>query len=363
LLFDLKPKTKREELFGRQRELDNLLSSMMKYPLTLIAGVRRIGKTSLLKTALGECTHSVMYLDARRLEEEGYTRQALYELFSEELSSAGGLWFKAKDYLKRVKGVHLGLVGVDIDWDKGGARLSSLFRALDEWASEQGKVLVIAVDGAQVLRRLAGGKGRINFVQLIAYSYDNLTNTRFVLTGSEVGLLHEFLGLENPESALYARGYNTITLERFDRETSLGFLEAGFRELGVKVSKELLNEVVGRLDGLVGWLTLFGYTASEGGAEVVLEEVLRKSKGIVKKEIDAVLRRSNHYKPILKALSQGKSGWSQLKRELINQTGRFISDAQFNRALTTLVSLSLVEHNQNGYIIPDPILAEVATEL
>jgi len=78
LLFDLKPKTKREELFGRQRELDNLLSSMMKYPLTLIAGVRRIGKTSLLKTALGECTHPVMYLDARRLEEEGYTRQALY---------------------------------------------------------------------------------------------------------------------------------------------------------------------------------------------------------------------------------------------------------------------------------------------
>ncbi|PSO07276.1 hypothetical protein B9Q04_11755 [Candidatus Marsarchaeota G2 archaeon BE_D] len=271
-----------------------------------------------MKTALGECTQSVVYLDARRLEEEGYTRQVLYELFSEEFSGAGGLWFKAKDYLKRVKGVHVGPVGVDIDWGEGGTRLSSLFRALDEWASDQGKILVVAVDGAQVLRRLAGGKSRINFVQLIAYSYDNLENIRFILTGSEAGLLHEFLGLEDPESALYARGYNTITLERFNRETSLGFLEAGFRELGVKPPKGLLSSAVDRLDGLVGWLTLFKYTATERGAEAALEEVLRKAKGIVKKEMVTVLRRSNHYRPILKALSQGKNGWSQLKKEPIN---------------------------------------------
>lgn len=137
---------------------------MIKCPLTLIAGVRRIGKTSLLKTALAECTKPVVYLDARRLEEEGYTRQALYELFSEVLSGADGLWFKAKDCLKRVKGVHVGPVGVDIDWDKGVTRVSSLFRALDEWASDRGKILVVAVDEAQVLRRLAGGKSRINFV-------------------------------------------------------------------------------------------------------------------------------------------------------------------------------------------------------
>jgi hypothetical protein len=73
-----------------------------------------------LKTALGECTQSVVYLDARRLEEEGYTRQVLYELFSEEFSGAGGLWFKAKDYLKRVKGVHVGPVGLTLTGVKVG---------------------------------------------------------------------------------------------------------------------------------------------------------------------------------------------------------------------------------------------------
>jgi AAA+ ATPase superfamily predicted ATPase len=361
LLFDLKPKTKREELFGREKELVELHSALTKYPLTIVTGIRRIGKTSLLKTALNEFKQPSIYLDARVLDEEGYTRRALYELISQQISRMSGLLLKAKDFAKRVKGVHVGPVGIELDWSKSGTRLSSLFNALDEWASHEGKTLVVAVDEAQILRRLAGGKGRIDFTQLIAYCYDNLTNIKFVLSGSEVGLLYEFLGLERPESALYARGYKSIVLERFSKQTSLDFLKAGFEELGVTPSEEL-NEVVERLDGLVGWLTLFGHVASEKGLHNALQEVLKKAKGIIKKEIAHLLQRSNYYKPILKALSQGKSGWSEIKKELINQTGRFVSDAQFNRALMNLVDLSFVEHYQNGYTIPDPVLREVAKD-
>jgi len=361
LLFDLRPKTRREELFGREKELAELYSALARYPLIVVAGVRRIGKTSLLKTALSDLGQPSIYLDARILEEEGYTRRALYGLVSEELSRIGGSWLKG--FAKHVRGVHVGGFGIELDWGKRGARLSSLFKALDKWALNQGKTVIVAVDEAQILRMLSGGKGRVNFTQLIAYCYDNLSNIKFVLTGSEVGLLYEFLGLENPESPLYGRGYKTIMLERFSRETSLDFLRAGFRELGMQPSEQLLGGVVDRLDGLVGWLTLYGYTGSEEDPQVALEETFRKAEGMVKKEINPLLQHSNYYRPILRALALGKTAWGEIKREVINRLGRFVSDSQFNRALMSLVNLSLVEHNQNGYTIADPVLREVSRNL
>ncbi|MEM2563798.1 MAG: ATP-binding protein, partial [Candidatus Bathyarchaeia archaeon] len=51
-------------------------------------------------------------------------------------------------------------------------------------------------DEAQMLRFLEGGKGRIDFRRMLAYAYDNLRGLRFILTGSEVGLLLSFLRLE-----------------------------------------------------------------------------------------------------------------------------------------------------------------------
>jgi len=37
LLFDLRPKTRREELFGREKELAELYSALARYPLVVVA--------------------------------------------------------------------------------------------------------------------------------------------------------------------------------------------------------------------------------------------------------------------------------------------------------------------------------------
>ena len=52
----------------------------------LVLGVRRIGKTSLLKVFLSEFRGLTLFLDARKLDELGYTRKALYILLSDELT-------------------------------------------------------------------------------------------------------------------------------------------------------------------------------------------------------------------------------------------------------------------------------------
>ena len=50
---------------------------------------------------------------------------------------------------------------------------------------------MVAVDEAQELRKV----NWLRFDRLFAYAYDSLPNVRLVLTGSQFGLLYDFLGL------------------------------------------------------------------------------------------------------------------------------------------------------------------------
>jgi AAA+ ATPase superfamily predicted ATPase len=51
-LFDLRPKSRREDLFDRERELSELYRDVGRgYPVVLVLGVRRIGKTSILRVS------------------------------------------------------------------------------------------------------------------------------------------------------------------------------------------------------------------------------------------------------------------------------------------------------------------------
>ena len=48
-------------------------------------------------------------------------------------------------------------------------------------------------------------QGEKELLALFAHAYDSLPNQRIILTGSEVGLLHDFLGINDYESPLYGR--------------------------------------------------------------------------------------------------------------------------------------------------------------
>jgi Archaeal ATPase. len=53
VLFGERPKTNRSDLFGRERELNELKEKIDK-PLLLLTGIRRIGKTFMLNLFLNE---------------------------------------------------------------------------------------------------------------------------------------------------------------------------------------------------------------------------------------------------------------------------------------------------------------------
>ena len=54
MLFDLHPKERREELFGRDEEVEYAVKQILSGNWLIVGGQREIGKTSLVKVVLNE---------------------------------------------------------------------------------------------------------------------------------------------------------------------------------------------------------------------------------------------------------------------------------------------------------------------
>ena len=132
---------------------------------------------------------------------------------------------------------------VEIRW-KGREQVSiaELLDRLNE------KRAVIAFDEAQRLR----GPLSSEVLNALAHSYDFEHNITFILTGSEVGLLYDFISFEDPSSPLLGRYFYEVAIDRFSRGGSMEFLIRGFRELGIDVPRHLLEDFVELFDGIPG---------------------------------------------------------------------------------------------------------------
>ncbi|MGC9072466.1 MAG: AAA family ATPase, partial [Acidilobus sp.] len=245
MLFDERPKLRKGDLFDRETEVFYVIEGA-GHPLTVITGIRRIGKTSVLNVALGELKDAVtLIVDCRRLR-PNYGRSELYALFSEALSTR---FDRLVDVLSGVRGVSIMGNSVELRWrGKDSVSLADLIDRLNR------RRVVVALDEAQRLRGPLSGEVR----DAIAHAYDYDRNVTFILTGSEVGLLYDFIGVEDEASALYGRFFREVRLERFSPERSREFLRRGFEELGVNVDEDLIDEVAGLFDGIPGWLTFAG---------------------------------------------------------------------------------------------------------
>ncbi|MEM0441112.1 MAG: ATP-binding protein [Candidatus Caldarchaeum sp.] len=360
MLFDPRPKDSRENLFGRDEELEKLLSAFVSGPpLILVLGMRRLGKTSLLKVALNEYRGPYIYLDLRIFAEEGFSKVAFYRLLSEELSRVVSRWRKLKDFIAKVRGVEVAGVKVELDWGRSGVSLSSLFRAIDNAMKKENRNFVVAFDEAQLLRFVRGGKGRIDFRSFLAYAYDNLRHVKFVLTGSEVGLLMDFIGAYDSSSPLYGRYREEIVLKKFDQTASLDFLRQGFQEYGMRPDKAVLEKVVDVLDGVVGWLTYYGYEAvSRWRADgEVLDKVVEEAVQITRNELEKIFTRSPLYRDVVRAVAKGSSKWNEIKQVVEAWRKVPVSNAHLSRILKGLVKLNVLEKRADGYFLADPLTA------
>ncbi|ALM76598.1 AAA family ATPase [Thermococcus barophilus] len=359
MLFLPYPKTRREELYDRENELKELEEAISRGErLVLLLGMRRLGKSSLLNVALNELPNPSVKIDVRKTYSE-YSSVNRYIIGKILLSSLSGkkLVEEVKSFLSRVRGITFS--GMKVEITSKDFSITELLEALNEYGRERGRV-VIAFDEAQYLRF----GGATKYDGIIAYAMDNLENLTFILTGSEVGLLFDFLKFDNPEAPLFGRYHHDILLERFSKELSEEFLRRGFEEAGFSVREEEIEDAVEELDGIVGWLSLYGYIRATRklNHEKALEEVLKEAKSVINTEISRLFAYSPRYRIILKAVALGYSRWSDIKDYLTLKLG-YINDSNFSILIENLVKYGYVEKKEGRYTIPDPVLAKVFREI
>lgn len=239
MYFDPRPKEKRADLFGRDQELKKFSDALGYSPILVIAGPRRTGKTSLMNVALDEAGQPFVTIDFRGLSYNP-SRADLLRKFESGFSGVKKKWWDSLvGVLKGVKGVSVAGSGINFSWaTTNHVDLAELFDRVDGWAAEGGLRFLAAFDEIQIIR------GDKEIPRLFAHVADVNRNVTLVLTGSEVGLLFDFLGFQDPKSPLYGRHCTEITTGRFSKSASMKFLTDGFEQIGVEAPESTLQYAV-----------------------------------------------------------------------------------------------------------------------
>lgn len=336
---------KREDLFDREKELEDLHNNL-DVPIMVITGVRRIGKSSILNVFLNEISYPSIVLDLRALK-NNYGLKEFYEILSQGISSK---LEKLIDIIKNITAIRIAGNEIEIKWrGKDALNLTSFFDHLNR------KRIIIAFDEAQKLR----GPRSNEILNAIAHSYDYNKNVSFIFTGSEVGLLYDFLKMNDASSPLYGRYYYNLTVERFPKDVSKGFLISGFKEYNMSVTEEDLEEAISFFDGIPGWLTFYGNEVVMGLKR--FDVIKEMAVNLAKNELESLIktRGSKRYATVLHGIALGENSWSRIKRYAEEREKTTISSSILSNILGTLEELSIIKN----YEFIDPVYREAAKRL
>ncbi|MEM0374109.1 MAG: ATP-binding protein [Sulfolobaceae archaeon] len=343
MLFDLHPKEDRKELFGRDYEVDYAVKQLLSGNWLIVGGQREIGKTSLVKVVLNELKKKHrfkgIYINLRGV-------RSLNGLLNSLLSQINLLRLSVDVKVNFV----IGSAGIRVK--KGAKTVNSLIELLNSLHDS-----ILALDEVQEL-----SKASKQFLDVLGNVFSTNPKIRFIFTGSYIGVMRTLL---NPpsNSPLHGRPPAVLVLKPFDEERAKEFLRKGMEELNVKFNRE--DEVVKKLDGVVGWLTLFGNLYAVRGLSFneALKETVEEGKKIMAEEFRHFLGDKVNKELYIEIMKTIKivSRWKEIKRGVEIALGK-IDDKVFSNALENLVKSSFVEKRNGEYVITDPILREVEFE-
>jgi len=364
MLFDTRFKIRRQDFYDREEELQLLTKGIDNGEgLIVIYGLRRLGKTSLVYVSLSELEVPFIPIDLRRYSEYPslLTPSAIAQVVDAVLGQyekLGRVKKVVENVLSYVESLDLGVI--KLEPRKKRKLLTDTLEKADKWAKKHDTRLVLVLDEAQELRIIPRWRN------ILTWAIDNLENITFIVTGSEVGVLRNFLKLDDPKSPLFGRARLEIMLKKFPEDKAQDFLEKGFKEVGIIVTSNELNEAVSKLDGIVGWLTLYGhyritYRLNHGEA---LSKIESDAEELLADELEKLIRYSpQRYLAILWAISLGLKSWSTIKHYAEGVIG-YMYDYIFDKMLQNLMKYGFIEKTENlEYKITDPLLLKAVEKL
>lgn len=374
MLFDERPKDNVGDLFNREKEIQQFTESLTyKRPLIIISGQRRVGKTSLLKTMLNQNVKYSIFVDLRNLSSRRHvTKEEVIRLIQNSLqdflNSHKEVTEKLKELVKSIKGVSVGEFGIELEHKpERELDLRGLFDKINEWAEKNEQTVVLAIDEAQEFRK----SQHFNMGGIIASLYDNCKNIVVILTGSEIGLLHEFIGKDNPKAELYGRSYEEIKVEPLTKGKSIEFLTIGFQQYGLGIEKipigqDAIQVASEKLGGILGWLIKFGIKCIQRKQITVefLSEIEEEGAKLAKLEFDnflATREAGERYTTIMKAISASPATWNTIKTNVELTTKKKVYNKNISDLLSTLEKSGFIEKIGEEYSIVDPLLKRAFT--
>ena len=349
-LFDLRPKDTREGMYGRRDEISQVTELIEHGSWLVLLGPRMVGKTSIAKVACNDLPrqYSSVYLNLYGVN----SSYGLLEALAHGISASRTLFEKIKDFLQRTEEFSVGADSFSIRvTNKPMTRIWDLIAAIGSIKHKT----VLVLDEVQELSVISG-----HLLKLLANIFNTYKNITFVFTGSMMGLIHTLLDPQ-PTSPLYGRSPAKIYISPFNESQSLEFLQKGFKEYGRRIDESALREIVSNLDGIPGWLTLYGnYVAVRKRTHnKALEETRKEARKIIKDELDHFLSgrdRAAHIQA-LKATSYGAS-WTEIKNAIAMAKGGSANDWTVKTIIDNLVDAMYLakEENTNAYRVLDPLV-------
>jgi len=385
MLFDVRPKEYRKDLYDREKEIEMIKDSIQRKTWIVVLGMKRVGKTSIVNVSVNETNSIVLNLNLMRIynpKKSNYPRSSFINLFLESINSAIKKYTLGGKVLRVVSNV----LGIDessfIDFNavkiRAGLKkfrnedIGFLTREMDELAKDNGKNLVIIFDEAQELAKVNG----INFSSVFHDIYDYCKNTTIIFTGSMIGILEKVLKNIEYEKPFFGRYIRRIYLERFDREASKDFLVKGFEEEGVKVSDEVLEDALNKFDGVPGWLTFFGseYSFSlKHNKAIKVDDIVKMAIKEVKEETKNFIlstQSKERYSATILALERlgGKGELKQITKVASSILGEDVPEPRIYEILNRLLDYGFIEKQAEEYSLlkdlPNKVgVVEAASEL
>lgn len=352
-LFDLTPKDNRRELYGRDQELDRLLHLIHERRWAVILGPRMVGKTSLAKAAACQARDPTIYVNLWGARGTA----GLLSAFLNGLSSNRTLLGRVRRGLRRITGVSVGGSGITLaPTPRPMNAMADLVRVVGDEAPKS----VVILDEVQELAAVSGP-----FLKVLARVFNTHPKVVFLFTGSYFGILRTLLE-PAADSPLYGRPPVRVQLEPFDRETSVRFLVRGIQEYGLTPDLKSLESVVDRsLDGVPGWLTLFGnhLAVQRVPLEAAERATLEEGKKVARSELAHFLapRDREAYWQVLRVLV-AEASWTELKEALAARRGGHVNDNTLGSVLRALRAAELIMEDAHRYKIRDPIVRNYIRE-
>ncbi len=347
MLFDLNPKESQKELFGREEELGELVRLLKARRWVAVLGPRMVGKTSLVKVANTRIDQNAVYLNLWGAK----GTQGLLNALVHGRNSSRGLLQKVKDGVERIEGLSVGPGGVSVAAPKKPLR--TMWDLLSMIGKQKGNY-VIELDEVQELAVISG-----HLLKMLANIFNTYPNMTFVFTGSIFGLMRTLVEPKS-SSPLYGRSPAKLYLRPFEKTKAIGFLDKGFEEYGVEVPQDMIeNAIEESLDGIPGWLALYGNSVAVGRMplEKALSETVSEGLKIVREELEHFLegRDRSAYLAAMKAAATS-ARWSEVKGAMEARRRSPVNDATVYNVIEGLKASMLIDEQEKVYRVNDPML-------